>query len=400
MSRVHGTFVAALALAAAAAAQGQGPSRSDAAEMQRVERMLQQSRAEAERLLEQRLRHDLGLIPSAGVDASEKTFKPTMPATSEAVDRMQLELREEEAATALMRESYEKLRATVDQAQADAAAKAADNPPLHPLLAVPSAGRPVPTRASQARRDTEAALAGANVATTPDHATTKPSTAPAAHPADAPLAVVAPNAAHPATSGDAPHAATAPVKPATPSVTAGAPQLEPPQAQIHGSTDHRRIAQALFKAGQLLADEAQATAAAGDETQAVALAARSTERLRRALDALAPLLQQKEPAFEALFCQGRTLELLFRNSERFEGLNFASSRSEWQKREQEVRKPWLQIAARDKQPTGANGKDDEAGPWGRAAQAAVAHFDWTNLYGAYDARKAIESITWPGAPGR
>jgi len=392
MSRILGTLSAALALAAAAVAQGQGPSRSDAAEMQRVERMLQQSKAEAERLLEQRLRHDLGLIPSAGVDASEKTFKPTAPATSEAVDRMQLELREEEAATSLMRESYEKLRATVDLAQADAAARAADNPPLHPLLAVPSAGRPVPTRASQARRDTEAALAGTHASTTPVTPDPTPSTAPAPHPADAPLAVVA---------GDKPITAPiAPIKPATPSVTAGAPQLEPPQAQIHASSDHRRIAQALFKAGQLLADEAQRMATAGDETQAVALAARSTERLRRALDALAPLLQKKEPAFDALFCQGRTLELLFRNAERFEGLNFASSRSEWQKREQEVRKPWLQIAARDKQQIGATSKDEEAGPWGRAAQAAVAHFDWTNLYGAYDARKAIEAITWPGAPGK
>ncbi len=49
MSRILGTLSAALALAAAAVAQGQGPSRSDAAEMQRVERMLQQSKAEAER---------------------------------------------------------------------------------------------------------------------------------------------------------------------------------------------------------------------------------------------------------------------------------------------------------------------------------------------------------------
>lgn len=392
MSRVHGTFVAALAFAAAAVAQGQNPSRSDAAEMQRVERMLQQSRAEAERLMEQRLRHDLGLIPSNGVDASEKTFKPTAPATSEAVDRMQLELREEEAATALMRESYEKLRATVDQARADAAAKAADNPPLHPLLAVPSAGRPVPTRASQARRDTEAALAGAHATNNPPPASPTAGDSSASAAADAPLAVVA---------ADKPAAAAIPpTKPSTPSATAGAPQLEPPQAQIHGSTDARRIAHALFKAGQLLADDAQATAASGDEAQATALAARSTERLRRALDALAPLLQQKEPAFDALFCQGRTLELLFRNSERFEGLSFASSRTEWQKREQEVRKPWLQIAARDKQAAGANNKDEEAGPWGRAAQAAVAHFDWTNLYGAYDARKAIETITWPGAQAK
>ncbi|MBM3974262.1 MAG: hypothetical protein FJ301_09215 [Planctomycetes bacterium] len=381
MIRVHGTFVAALALAAAAVAQGQGPSRSDAAEMQRVERMLQQSKAEAERLLEQRLRHDLGLIPSAGDAAAEKIFKLTTPATSEAVDRLQLELREEESATALMRESYAKLRATVEQAQADAAAKAADNTPLHPLLAVPSAGRPVPTRASQARRETEAALAGAHASTTP-------------HPAEAPLVGAAPNASNTSLTP------AAPSKLPTPSVTDGAPLLEPPQAQIHASNDPRRIAQALFKAGQQLADEAQATAAAGDETRAGALAARSTERLRRALDALAPLLRAQEPAFDALFCQGRTLELLFRHSERFEGLNFASSRSEWQKREQEVRKPWLQIAARDKQAVGASSKDEEAGPWGRAAQAAVAHFDWTNLYGAYDARKAIEAITWPGAPAK
>jgi hypothetical protein len=391
--------VAALAFAAVAASQEQ-PSRTDAAELQRVARMLQQSKAEAERLLEQRLRHDLGLIPSNGVDASEKTFRPTTPANSEAVERMQLELREEEAATSIMREAYEKLRTTVDQAQAESAAKAADNPPLHPLLSVPAAGRAVPTRASQARREAEAALAAAGKGHTPTSDL----------PADAPLAAVdEPSAsqpragARPATDTPATASTSKPSTPAaapTPSITAGAPQLEPPQAQIHGSTDHRRIAQALFKAGQQLTDDAVAAAAAGDATTAAALAARANERLRRALEALAPLLQPKEPPYDALFCQGRTLELLFRNAERFEGLSFGSGRSDWQKREQEVRKPWLQIAARDKKPVGEGDKDEEAGPWGRAAQAAVAHFDWTNLHGAYDARKTIEAITWPGAPAK
>jgi hypothetical protein len=31
-----------------------------------------------------------------------------------------------------------------------------------------------------------------------------------------------------------------------------------------------------------------------------------------------------------------------------------------------------------------------------AAQAAVEHFRWMNVHGAYSRRSAIEALTWPG----
>ena len=377
MKRSQQLAAVAAAFACIGGLAAQADTRANEAERQRTERSLQQNRAEAERLLELRLRHDLGLIPATGVDASERTFRPATPATTEALDRMQLELREEEAATAVMRESFEKLRVTVDQALADAAAKNAAADGRQPLVAVPAAGRPVPTRASQMRQQIDAARPTAETSPEP-----------------LPLAVVdapaSPNASPAATV-----AATAPIPP-----TAGLPPLDPLQAQITGSNDHRRVAQALFKAGQALYDDADARRLAGDVEGARAVGERAVERLRRALEVLAPVLQQKEPPFEALFCQGRTLELLFRHSERHEGLSLAANARDWQKREQEVRAPWLQIAARDVAKSGAAGEVDVAGPWAKAAQAALEHFRWTNLHGDYDAKKQIEAITWPGAVGR
>ena len=172
---------------------------------------------------------------------------------------------------------------------------------------------------------------------------------------------------------------------------------DPVQAQIVGCNDHQRIAAALLKAGQALVDEAGARRAAGDEATAKQLAERSVERLRRAIEVLAPHVTAKDAPFEALFCQGRALELLFRHAERYDGLAPGAGGREWEKREQEVRAPWLQIAARDV----VKAADAEVlGPWGKAAQAALEHFRWTNLHGSYDASATIEAIVWPGADAK
>lgn len=373
MSRcvVAAAAVSLLGAASALAAQAE-PPRPPEADRQRAERALQQSRAEAERLLDLRLRHDLGLTSATGVDGAERAFAPTSPATTEAIDRMQAQLREEAAATAVLRESYERLRRATELAQSDADAKARETE-RGAIVAIPAAGRPAPattpTRASRQRQDA-AGNAGAS----------------------APLAVLDAPAAPAGESMGAPVGAARAAKAPTASS-----QLDPVQAQISGCNDHQRIATALLRAGQALVDEAASRRAAGDEATAKELAERAVERLRRALEVLAPHGNAKEAPFEALFCQGRALELLFRHAERYEGLAPGGGNRAWEKREQEVRAPWLQIAARDV----VKQADAEAlGPWGKAAQTALEHFRWTNLHGAYDAAATIDAIAWPGADAK
>jgi hypothetical protein len=363
-------LVLALALATAGLAAQEEALRTRETDRQRVERSLQQSKAEAERLLDLRLRHDLGLLTANGLDASERAFVATTPATSEAIDRMQAQLREEAAATAVLRDSYERLRQAAEQARA-AAEAAASAAAREPFVAVPAAGRPAPTRASRQRQEADAAArAGAG----------------------APLAMFEAPAA-PAGESSPAAIASAEGLPAA----AGLPKLDPVRAQIAGCNDHRRIAVALLKAGQALCDEAAARRAAGDDAGAMQLAGRAVERLRRAIEVLAPHANDKNASFETLFCQGRALELLFRHAERYDGLAPGSGDRAWEKREQEVRAPWLQIAARDV----VKAADAEVlGPWGKAAQTALEHFRWTNLHGAYDAAATIDAIVWPGADAK
>jgi hypothetical protein len=370
--RVAVALACAVLGAARLPAQSERP-RDPEAERLRAERSLQQSRAEAERLFDLRFRHDLGLLPTTSLDATERAFTPAVPATAESLDRMQAQLREEAAATTVLREAYERQRAIAEQARVAAEAKAVEAA-RQPIVSVPAAGRPVPTRASRQRQEAAAAAqSGAN----------------------APLALF-----------DAPEAPGAPAGESAPAAAAGAPApapatslttLDPVQAQIVGCNDHQRIAAALLKAGQALVDEAAARRAAGDEAGAKQFAERAVERLRRAIEVLAPHVRAKEAAFEALFCQGRALELLFRHAERYDGLAPGAGGREWERREQEVRTPWLQIAARDV----VKAADAEVlGPWGKAAQTALEHFRWTNLHGAYDAAATIDAIVWPGADAK
>jgi hypothetical protein len=363
---------AAFGAAAGLAAQSERP-RDPEADRLRAERSLQQSRAEAERLFDLRYRHDLGLLPTTSLDATERAFTPAVPATAEALDRMQAQLREEAAATTVLREAYERQRSIVEQARAAAEAKAVEAV-RQPIVAVPAAGRPVPTRASRQRQEAAAAAqAGAN----------------------APLALF-----------DAPEAPGAPAGETAPAAPASSPAPAPAtsltklgavQAQIVGCNDHQRVAAALLKAGQALVDEAAACRVAGDEATAKQLAERAVERLHRAIEVLAPHVRAKDAPFEVLFCQGRALELLFRHAERYDGLAPGAGGREWEKREQEVRTPWLQIAARDV----VKAADAEVlGPWGKAAQTALEHFRWTNLHGSYDAAATIDAIVWPGADAK
>lgn len=347
--------IVALVLAAAVLPGQNDPAGRAQAELARSQRALQQNRSEVDRLLEMRLRHDLGLPTES--DAS--TFRSTATVTTESMERAQSELRDEDAATAALLERYNKLKNEVGQLQAEAKAQAAD------------------------RRAAELVVPQANSA--PVRVT--PSTSPSA----------------PATSldGIAQQTPPAPVgettvqkpqKAALPDVDLG---LDPIRAQIHGSADHQRVAQALFKAGQVLMDRAEAARAQGQAPVAEALDVRAKERLVRAVDELAPLLAESEPPFPALFYLGRCRELLFRMAQRYDGLTVATTR-DWQQREQEVREPFLRITARDVAKKGQRGEVEVLGPWGMAAQSAMEHFRWMNLNSGYDPRASIQAITWPG----
>jgi hypothetical protein len=351
----------ALAFATAAAAQGD-PHEQDRAEMARAQRELQRNRAEVERLIDLRLRHDLGL-PGDGDDSQ---FKPATPMTPDAVERARQELRDQDLQTASLLERYNKLRSLVDQLRSDAAARAAAQRPSQEFVVVPQPGTAQP-----GRRDPVAAVEGAQ-------------------PAAGGTASAQPAAPPPAAADGASRAVAATI----------VANLDPIKGQIHGTTDHQRVAQSLYKAGQALMDLAAGQRAQGQDQIAAEYDARAKERLLRALDELAPLLQQPEPTFAALLYQGRCRELLFRVSERYEGLSVNRSPRDWQRREQEVREPFLAISARDVTRKGPRGEIEVLGPWGLAAQAAMEQFRWMNLHAGFKPRTPIESITWERVEGQ
>src|SRR5690606_36934955 len=100
-------------------AQVSGQEPTDvAAELARMQRSLSQNRGEVERLLDLRIRHDLGL----SVERDAMSFQPTGPVTTEAMERARRELADQDAVTSTLAERYRKLKASVEQLRADAVA--------------------------------------------------------------------------------------------------------------------------------------------------------------------------------------------------------------------------------------------------------------------------------------
>jgi len=354
---LHALLAAAVALGAVVAQEGDARTTP---ELQRAQRELQQNRTEVERLVEMRLRHDLGL--PAESDGSE--FRPTAPTNSEDMERARQELRDHDAATANLLQRYNKLKAQLDQLHAEAEARTHDESKARQFVVVPPANS-MPTRMRS----------------------------------DDPMAPFPTSAAAATPSGESapPKASTGqPALPSSAVPTVFDIVLDPIRGQIQGSDDHQRVAQALFKAGQALMDRAQTAREQQQAEAARDLDARAKERLVRVVDELAPLLKTAEPPYPALFYLGRTRELLFRLSERYDGLSLANGSGDYQRREQEVREPFLAISARDVAKTGPRGDVEVLGAWGKAAQSAMEHFRWMNLHAGYDPRATIEALTWPG----
>ena len=323
---------AAVAAAALACAQTGAAGTTDLA---RLQRELLENRSEVERLIELRLRHGLGQPLDPGGVVSPAGI------TSDSMDQLVREQREQDARTSALREQHDKLRTAVQKRRAVAL-------------------QPDPEGCEQDLIEVPVAPA----------APQQPVAVPAGTPAGSPAGPVV------------------------------APRPEPQGAQIRGSTDPQRVARALCRVGQTLMDRATLARDQGNETLARELDEQAARRLQQALDELAPLVNREAPEFAALFTQGQCRELLFRYSERYEGLSLAVSTRDYQRREQEVREPFLAIATRDVALTGARQEVEVLGSWGMAAQAAMEHFRWMNLHGGYSRRAAIEALTWPGERDR
>lgn len=101
---------------------------------------------------------------------------------------------------------------------------------------------------------------------------------------------------------------------------------------------------------------------------------------------------QQNPPFPELFYLGKCRELLFRIAERRDGLSLRNDTREFQRREQEVRDPFIAITARDVETVDGR---EQPGAFGRAAQTALEHFRWMNLHRGFAPKIPLDSITWP-----
>lgn len=355
MTRAIG-LAAALACAGVVTAQGAEDPQD---EWLRTKRLLEQSRSEVDRLVDMRFRHDLGLPPEP-----DPTMPRSNPISTIQKERMLRELREQDGHTASLLSRFNTLKREVESLRAEAEARQA-RAQEEAFVVVPSAGT-----AQRSARDRPAPAVNGNRG-----------------------GVDAPGSLSPAAGG-----AQEPAP--LPAASSPAVRLGRVRGQIRGSNDHLRVAQSLFAAGQALMDAARLAREEGDDAAAADLDGRARLRLERAVAELEPLLAAEEPAYAALFCKGRCLELLFRYSVRYEGLSLKRSTKLFQQREQEVREPFLAISARDVQKTGERGDVEVLGSWGMAANAAVEHFRWMNQHGSYRPVTPIESITWPGEKDR
>jgi hypothetical protein len=203
----------ALCLADAAAQQAQAQHPPDPAqvraELARLQRDLETRRADGDRLLELRIRHDLGLPIDEDVDC----FRGDAPANPTPARTAERQLANEDAATAQLLARAKQLEEQVDRLKGEATSRAQQRHKDDEWLTMPVAGAPMGSGQQPSGQQASGQQQG------------QPPAAPAGETAP-PMRVVQ--------------------------------NLDPIRAQIDGSRDRPRIALALFKAGQALMDRAEA----------------------------------------------------------------------------------------------------------------------------------------------
>ncbi len=341
----------ALALAAALPAQDPVADTQLPAQLRTAERALQRVTVDLERLVDMRLRHDLGLL----AELDEDVVRVAGGASAREMDRMRGVLAELQARNTVLAGEYD--AATRRHAELKTLAAGGGGAPTEADDFLP-----VPTVGDRVFGGVEDAAAYADAAQAP--------AAPAGEVRPAPL-------------GDQ---------------ELGALALDPIRVHIDGSDDDLCVARALFRAGQALMERGATLRRHGRADAARQLDERGYERLERALQHLKPVCEGADAPFVALFYESRCLELLFRFDERYPGddgerLSLATDARRFNARAQEVRDPLLRITGPEEAGRASN-KSDQA--WREAAKTALENFRWMNIHAGYDARARIEAVTWPG----
>lgn len=314
-----------------------------------AERALQRVTVDVERLVDMRMRFDLGLLD----ELDEDVVRVDTGTSTREMDRMREVLADLRARNTVLAGEHDVARRVYAERTSAGAAPAAA--PAGPFVPVPAPGDRV-------------SVSSPRVAATLDAGETPP----------APGGEVRPTTVGPEDLGPL--------------------ALDPIRAQIHGSTDRLCIARALFQAGQALMERAAALRRHGRADAAAQLDARGYQRLERALVELAPLVDPDDAPLAALFYQSRCLELLFRHDERYpdeegETLSLSGDARRFNERAQQVRDPLLRITAPEEESRPSTEADKA---WRAAANTALENFRWVNIHAAYDATARIEAVTWPG----
>lgn len=351
---IRALFALALAPAAALPAQDPVADTQLPEQLRTAERALQSVTVDLERLVDMRLRHDLGLL----AELDEDVVRVAGGASSREMDRMRGVLADLQARNTVLAGEYD--AATRRQAElgtvADGVGRVGPAPTgAGEFVAVPTVGDRVFGGAEDAAAYADTAQAPA---------------APAGEVRAAPL-------------GDQ---------------ELGALALDPIRVQIDGSDDDLCVARALFRAGQALMERGATLRRHGRADAARQLDERGYERLERALQHLKPVCEGADAPFVALFYESRCLELLFRFDERYPGadgerLSLTTDARRFNARAQEVRDPLLRITGPEEAGR-ASSKSEKA--WREAAKTALENFRWVNIHAGYDARARIEAVTWPG----
>ena len=313
----------------------------------RAERSLQSVDSRLQRLIDMRMRHDLGLL----LTLDEDVVAVDGETSALAMDRMRNELAELNARNTVLAADYEAVRSMVADLHQKAVQPSSAGADVEAELLIPTPG-------TRVVGDAESELESGDEASA-----RRPSAPRSDRVADA-------------------------------NQVGDVVELGPVVTLIHGSSDHHLVARALFKAGQALMDRAERLRREGRSDAAKKTADAAKDRLERAVVELRPLTESNNASFASLFFTSRCLELLFRYDERYEGLSLGSNRGEFQRRAQAVRDPLLRILS---PPEDSNVPSDAE--WRQAAKTADEHFRWMNINATYDASDEIEALTWPGRAG-
>lgn len=162
-------------------------------------------------------------------------------------------------------------------------------------------------------------------------------------------------------------------------------------AVIRGSTNHSAVAGSLYSLAASLLRAARRLREEGRVEEARSLDEKARVRLEFALRELEPLVSVANPTLVDLFHQGKCLEERFNLDTRYTGLKDSRNSKVYAERYEAMRQPFLVIRSRDQSVVDGN---QRLGSWAQSADTALRLIQWMNDFGDYKPTIEIDSIQW------